>query len=104
MSRSRYRADNGRGGMGGFILNDSRLQTAMLVVANDGKAYGEAIAPYDTGEYQGSFGVSDESGRLDAVGATLFNDSDHAALVEYERGGTLAQTTDYLNGKMRRRG
>jgi hypothetical protein len=104
VSRSRYRADNGRSGMGGFILADARLQTAMLVVAQDGQAHAEEIAPYKTGDYLDHFDVSDESGRTDSVGATLFNDSDHAALVEYELTGTLGQTADYLNAKMRRRG
>lgn len=104
MSRARYKADNSLSGMGGFLRKDKRLQTAALVVANGGKAHAESIAPVDSGEYAESFHVSDESGRPDSVGATLYNDAGHAAVVEYERSGTLAQTTDYLNAKMSRRG
>lgn len=104
MTRSQYRADNSRKGMGGFILKDPKLQAAMLDVANDGKAHAVETSPVDTGDYQSSHHVSDDSDRSDSVGATIYNDSQHAALVEYERGDTLAHTADYLNQKMRRRG
>jgi hypothetical protein len=99
VTRPEYKPDSSkRSGMGGFIMNDERLQRAMLIVANQGQAHAESIAPVDTGDYAGSFHVSDDS-----VGATLYNDANHAALVEYERGGPLAKTADYLNKQSRRR-
>lgn len=103
MPRGKYRADNSLSGMGGFILKDAKLQAAMTSIAEDGMSYAETIAPVgETGVYATSFGVSEESGRPDSVGAMIFNDAEHAAAVEFQHAHTLAKTADYLNRGMER--
>lgn len=99
MAKSRYLPDHSRSsGMGGFMLNDGGLQDALLAVAERGKVYAETFAPVGkTGHYAASFSVTKESGRPDTVGATIVNDADYAAHVEFDLTHTLAKTADYLN-------
>jgi hypothetical protein len=93
--RARYRPD--RIGLGKWAKTDPGLQAALVATAHVGKRYAESIAPVETGEYRDSFGVTEETGRAETAGAMLYNDSEHAAAVEFDHHHTLAQTADHLN-------
>jgi hypothetical protein len=66
----------------GKLMRGKEIEAFMRLKAQEGKQYAEAIAPRESGEYASSFRVtSTHSG--DRATAYLYNDSDHAYLVEY---------------------
>ena len=92
-----YRAD-----IGAFrkFMNSPGIQAVMVKVAEKGKAYAEQISPVETGDYHGHFHVEpvDHAGlRGDRAGAKLYNDSDHAAAVEWRlKYRVLGRTVDHM--------
>lgn len=72
----------------GKVMRSRGMQTMLAGEAQRGKQYAEVIAPVDTGDYASSFRVTASArgaGRWsDRAVAYLYNDSDHALLVEYE--------------------
>lgn len=71
----------------GRVMRGPGMQAMLRTEAERGKQYAELIAPVETGDYKSSFRVSSESrgkGRWkDRAVGYLFNDSDHAVLVEF---------------------
>ena len=66
----------------GKLMRGKEMEAFMRLKAHEGKQYAEAIAPRESGEYAAAFRVtSTHSG--DRAAAYLYNDSDHAFLVEY---------------------
>ena len=70
------------------LMHAKEMEQHLRLEAQKGKQYAEAIAPRRTGRYASSFRVSSSrsgAGRwADRAAAYLYNDSDHAILVEYE--------------------
>jgi hypothetical protein len=66
----------------GKLMRGKEMEAFMRLRAQEGKQYAEVIAPRETSEYASAFRVaSTRSG--DRATAYLYNDSDHAYLVEY---------------------
>lgn len=72
----------------GKIMTSKRMEAMLKGETQRGKQYAEVIAPRDTGDYAASFRVASSSrgtGRWsDRAAAYLYNDSDHAAVVEFQ--------------------
>ena len=91
-----YRAD-----FGAFrkFMNSPEIRAVMVRVAEKGKAYAEQISPVETGDYRGHFHAEpvDHAGRGDRAGAKLYNDSAHAAAVEWRlKHRVLGRTVDHM--------
>jgi hypothetical protein len=69
------------------LMHSKEMERHLRLEAQKGKQYAEAIAPRQTGEYASSFRVASSrsgAGRwADRAAAYLYNDSDHAVLVEF---------------------
>lgn len=78
------------------IMTGKGMEAMLRGEAQRGKQYAELIAPVDTGDYASSFRVASSrhgagarrsrwgSDWSDRAAAYLYNDSDHAILVEFE--------------------
>ena len=82
------------------FMNSPGIQRATVQVAEKGKAYAEQISPVETGDYRSRFHAEpvDHAGpRGDRAGAKLYNDSDHAAAVEWHlKHRVLGRTVDHM--------
>lgn len=86
------------------MLMSSKMQDAMVEVAESAAAYARSISPVDSGTYRDSFDV--ERAEFSTTrggtrkGARLVNDAPHAAAVEWGQGRhILGQTLARIESK-----
>lgn len=85
----------------GKIMTGRGMEAMLRDKAQGGKPFAEAIAPVDTGDYKSRFRVASASrgaGRFaDRAAGYLYNDSDHAAAVEFQNDArVLGRTVDAI--------
>ena len=72
----------------GKVMTSKGMEAMLRNRTQVGRQYAEVIAPRDTGDYASKFRVASATrgaGRWsDRAAAYLYNDSDHAVLVEFE--------------------
>ena len=83
------------------LMHSKEMERHLRLEAQRGKQYAEVIAPRSTGEYASSFRVASSrsgAGRWsDRAAGYLYNDSDHAVLVEfYDDYRTLGTVVDII--------
>lgn len=68
------------------LFNGPEVRAVNVIVATKAKAFAVSISPVETGDYKGSFEVTEEAvkvGRYTRPAARLRNTSDHAAALEF---------------------
>lgn len=76
----------------GKMLKGPIGSAAARLGAEEVKATAEATAPVETGDYKDSFGIREGMG-IDRAEAVVYNDSDHALIVEFGSGHTPRHRT-----------